>query len=129
MKAAVLGRPFHIRFGGATDFQYVADTAAAFIACADRGPEGAHVYNLHGDTVEVARIIEAINNELPTEARHLITYGGPAIPINPAMSDAAIRAALGDLPVTPLAVGVRETIRRFTDLRRENRLDASDLDT
>ena len=35
MKSAVLGRPFHIRFGGATDFQYVADTAAAFIACAD----------------------------------------------------------------------------------------------
>src|SRR4029078_2959996 len=32
MKSAVLGKPFHIRFGGATDFQYVADTAAAFIA-------------------------------------------------------------------------------------------------
>jgi len=41
MKAAVLGRPFHIRFGGATDFQYVADTAAAFISCADNAPEGA----------------------------------------------------------------------------------------
>ncbi|MGH9882544.1 MAG: NAD-dependent epimerase/dehydratase family protein, partial [Pyrinomonadaceae bacterium] len=27
MKAAVVGRPFHIRFGGRTDFQYVADTA------------------------------------------------------------------------------------------------------
>src|SRR5205823_5761982 len=26
MKAAVLGLPFHIRFSGATDFQYVADT-------------------------------------------------------------------------------------------------------
>jgi nucleoside-diphosphate-sugar epimerase len=26
MKSAILGRPFHIRFGGATDFQYVADT-------------------------------------------------------------------------------------------------------
>src|SRR4030095_339178 len=25
MKAAVLGQKFHIRFGGATDFQYVAD--------------------------------------------------------------------------------------------------------
>src|ERR1041385_8237467 len=32
MKSAVLGRPFHIRFSGATDFQYVADTASAFIA-------------------------------------------------------------------------------------------------
>ena len=38
MKAAVLRRPFHIRFAGSTDFQYVADTAAAFIACADQMP-------------------------------------------------------------------------------------------
>jgi nucleoside-diphosphate-sugar epimerase len=30
--------PFQIRFSGATDFQYVKDTAAAFIACADRAP-------------------------------------------------------------------------------------------
>src|SRR5436190_6595791 len=60
MKAAALGVPFHIRFGGATDFLYVADAAAAFLACADRAPTGAHVFNLHGQTVlieEVARLI------------------------------------------------------------------------
>src|SRR6185436_9658568 len=62
MKAAVLGIPFQIRFSGATDFQYVEDTAAAFIACADRAPEGAHVFNLHGETVEVKRIAELIND-------------------------------------------------------------------
>ena len=39
MKAAVLGVPFQIRFSGATDFQYVEDTAAAFIACADKRPK------------------------------------------------------------------------------------------
>src|SRR5262245_46686308 len=50
MKAAVLQRPFHIRFSGSTDFQFVADTAAAFIACADEMPDGAHVFNLHGAT-------------------------------------------------------------------------------
>src|SRR5206468_11214181 len=56
MKAAILGIPFHIRFSGSTDVQYVADTAAAFIACADTAPEGAHVFNLHGETIEVSRI-------------------------------------------------------------------------
>src|ERR1041384_4164567 len=61
MKAAVLGIPFHIRFSGATDFQYVEDTAAAFIRCSDAGPEGAHVFNLHGETVEVKKIAAAIN--------------------------------------------------------------------
>ena len=41
-----------VKGGDEVDFQYVADTAAAFIACADRATEGAHVFNLHGETVD-----------------------------------------------------------------------------
>jgi nucleoside-diphosphate-sugar epimerase len=128
MKAAVLGRPFHIRFSGLTDFQYVADTAAAFIAAADRAPVGAHVFNLHGDTVEIEQIVRTINAHLPESARGLVTFGGPAVPVHPFVSDAAIRAAIGDLPRTPLEVGIRETIQRFVALRDEGRLDTSDID-
>lgn len=125
MKAAVLGVPFHIRFGGATDFQYVADTAAAFIACADNAPEGAHVFNLHGETVEVARIVEVINREAGSE---LATSGGPAIPIAAALNDGAIRRVVGDLPSTPLEVGIKETMRQFSSLRDAGRLDTSDIE-
>jgi nucleoside-diphosphate-sugar epimerase len=125
MKAAVLGVPFHIRFGGATDFQYVADTAAAFIACADSAPEGAHVFNLHGETVAVARIVDVINGEAGGE---LATFGGPAIPIASAINDAAIRRAVGDLPSTPLEVGIRETMKQFAALRDAGRLDTSDIE-
>src|SRR3569832_121910 len=98
MKAAVLGRPFHIRFGGATDFQYVADTAATFIACADTTPEGAHVFNLHGETVTVERIANFINT---SSGGDLITFCGPPIPIAPAMDASAIRRMMSDLPSTP----------------------------
>src|SRR6476659_9730513 len=63
MKAAVLGRPFHIRFGGAPDFQYGADTAAAFIACTDQRPDGASVFNLHSETVAVSEVAEIINQK------------------------------------------------------------------
>src|SRR5438477_5019510 len=80
MKAAVLGVPFHIRFSGATDFQYVADTAAAFIACGDEAPEGAHVFNLHGETVDVERIVKVVNQNA---RRDLVTFSGPSIPIAP----------------------------------------------
>jgi nucleoside-diphosphate-sugar epimerase len=125
MKAAVLGRPFHIRFGGATDFQYVADTAAAFIACADRIPPGAHVFNLHGESVAVDRIAKLINQH---SAGELITYGGPPIPIAPSMNDAAIRRVIGPLPSTSLEDGVRETMQRFAALRDTGRLDTSDID-
>jgi len=125
MKAAVLGVPFQIRFSGATDFQYVKDTAAAFIACADRAPDGAHVFNLHGETVEVKRIAEVINQNA---GRDLVSFSGPPIPIAPALNDTAIRNVIGDLPSTPLEAGIGETMRRFTELRNTGRLDASDIE-
>jgi nucleoside-diphosphate-sugar epimerase len=128
MKAAVLGQPFHIRFGGATDFQYVADTAAAFISCADNAPEGAHVFNLHGETVTVERIAKFINSQVAHNNGDLITFGGPPIPIAAAMDDTAIRRVLNGLPSTPLEVGVHETMERFAALRDAGRLDTSDLE-
>jgi len=125
MKAAVLGFPFHIRFSGATDFQYVEDTAAAFIACADRAPEGAHIFNLHGETVDVETIASVINKNAE---RNLVTFAGPPIPIAPALDDAAIRKAIPDLPSTPLEPGIAETMRRFASLKNSGRLDTSDID-
>lgn len=124
MKAAVLARPFHIRFGGSTDFQYVVDTAAAFIACADNPLGGAHVFNLHGDSVQVAQIAKLINE---TAGNELITFGGPPIPVAPSMDDKSIRKLIGNLPVTSLRDGVTQTMKLFGVLRDENRLDASEL--
>lgn len=120
MKAAVLGRPFHIRFSGPTDFQYVADTAATFIASADRGLKGANVFNLHGDTEDVEKIAALIDKDL-------ITVGGPPIPIAPALSDSAIRQSIPGLPSTPLVDGIRDTMSRFSQLAKAGVLDISDL--
>jgi nucleoside-diphosphate-sugar epimerase len=125
MKATVVGRPFHMRFGGRTDFQYVADTANIFISAAISDLEGAHVFNLHGETVHVSDIIAEIERIWPHSA---ITYDETPLAIPPEIDDSKIRAALGDLPSTPLAVGVRATIERFAELHREGRLDTSDLD-
>lgn len=126
MKAAVLGRPFHIGFSGPTDFHYVADTAAAFLAAADGGPSGALVYNLHGTTHDVAEVVGAIEAERPA-ARGRITFGGPRIPIPPELDGAAFRAAYPALATTPLAVGVRATLARFQALASVGRLDTRDL--
>jgi nucleoside-diphosphate-sugar epimerase len=126
MKAAVLGRTFHIGFSGPTDFHYAADTAAAFLACAERGPQGAHVFHLHGDTLDVAEFVAAIEDEVPA-ARGALTWGGPRLPIPPRLDGGAVAAALPDLPHTPLRAGVRETIQRFRRLQERGHLDGRDL--
>src|SRR5215471_1122391 len=104
MKAAVARRPFHIRFGGRTDFQYVADTAEVFIRAATSTLEGAHVFNLHGQTIHVSEIVAEIVRTQPN-ADGRITFAAEPLAIPGEMDDTAIRAALGDLPATPLADG------------------------
>jgi nucleoside-diphosphate-sugar epimerase len=126
MKAAVLGRPYEIAFSGRTDFHYVADTAAAFVQCADGGPAGAFVYNLHGDTVDVADVVRAIEAECPS-ARGMITVRGARIPIPSHLDDGAIRRAYPRLPHTSLEAGVRATIARFRELHAAGALDQRDL--
>ncbi len=128
MKAAVIGRPFHIRFGGKTDFLYVADCAEAFIGAASTALEGAHAFNSHGETIEVAAVVGEIEKMLPS-AKGLITFDPTPLQLPPELDDSAIVAALGDIPHTSLAQGTKETIERFSLLHREGRLDTSDLDT
>jgi len=127
MKAAVVGRPFHIRFGGRTDFQYVADTADAFVRAATSNLKGAHVFNLHGETIHVGDVVSEIERVWP-DARGTITVADEPLAIPAQMDDAAIREALGPLPATTLADGVTATVARFAELRSEGRLDSSDLD-
>ncbi len=127
MKAAVVSRPFHIRFGGMTDFLYVADCADAFIRAAAVNLEGAHVFNLHGETVHMADVITEIERVIPS-AKGTITFTDAPIAMPSELDDTAIVAAIGGIPHTSLAQGVEETVERFEQLRRKGRLDTSNLD-
>jgi len=128
MKAALIGRRFEIRFSGVTDFIYAADTAAAFIACADAAPEGSHVFNVHGEAINVAAIVQLIDAHLPEDSRGLISVNGPPIPMPPSLDDTALRSLIAGLPRTSADDGIAETIRRFGALRDAGRLDTSDID-
>lgn len=119
MKAAVEERPFRIRFAGATDYQYVGDCAAAFVAAAERGPAGAAVYNLHGESVDMARMRDLIVRFGPPGTAARITVEGPVLPIPPALDGRAIARALGELPRTSLEDGVRRTMDHFRRRRQD----------
>ena len=128
MKAAVVGRPYHIRFGGRTDFQYVADTADVFIRAATSDLTGAHVFNLHGETIHLREVVAQIERVAPF-ARGTITLADQPLAIPAEMDDTSIQASLGPLPATTLVDGVGETMARFAELASERRLDISDLDS
>lgn len=127
IKAVLLGRPYHINFGGWTDFQYVDDVAKTFVHCLERPYKGSKSYNLRGAVVTVADFVKALCEVLP-EAAKLVTVGTTQIAIAYDLSDAGIERDLGPMPKTPLAAGIRETVEIFKQLHAEGRLDTSDLD-
>lgn len=128
MKAAVAGRPFHIRFGGRSDLQFVDDTARNFIRCAESGLTGARCYNLRGAVVRVATEFISLLEEVYPPARGRITCTDTQLPIAADLDDSALVADLGGVPKTPLREGIARTIAVFERLRAESRLDLSDLD-
>jgi nucleoside-diphosphate-sugar epimerase len=127
IKAALLGRPYRISFGGWTDFQYVDDVAKAFVLSLTRPYSGAKSYNLRGEVVQLADFHKALATVLP-EAAKLVTFGTQQIAIAYDLSDDAITKDLGPLPKTSLEDGIRETVAIFRKLREEGRLDTADLD-
>ncbi len=127
IKAVLLGRPYHISFGGWSDFQYVDDVAKTFVNCLDRPYSGAKSYNLRGAVVTLADFHKALSAVLP-EAATLVTLGKTQIAIAYDLSDAALERDLGPMPKTSLEAGIRETVQIFRQLQEEGRLDTSDLD-
>ena len=132
LKAALLGHPYQIGFTGPTDFQLVDDVAEIFVRCLS-APEGAHVFNVHGETTTVEDMVEQLADVLEDEGLGdrigLITCEGPNLPIPGALDDAALAGAIGDPPRTPLREGLARSFRTFARLHAEGRLDLRDLPT
>lgn len=128
MKAAVVGRDYRVAFGGSTDFLYVRDAAATFLDCAEVLEEGAHVFNLHGDSVAVSSVLSKIREALP-ESPSKLEHTDLEIPIPPSLDGRAIEGFLDRVPRTTLEDGIRETVKHFGRLQAEGRLDLSDLES
>jgi len=130
LKAALLGRRYQIGFTGPTDFQLVEDVAAIFVRCL-AAPDGAHVFNVHGETATVEDVVTMIDDVLEAaglgDRRGLVTCGGPQLPIPGALDDAALVAAIGDPPRTPLRDGLARSFSAFRALHEAGRLDLRDL--
>jgi len=126
MKAAVLGKPFKIGYGGGTDLIYTADVAHALLAASRARLDGARVYNLHGESVKIAEVIRLIEAAWPS-ARGLLSHVEEPPPFAEALDDARYQRDLGPAPRTAIRDGIRHTLDTFARLSSEGRLDAREL--
>lgn len=127
IKSVLLGRPYHISFGGWSDFQYVDDVAKTFVFALERPFTGAKSYNLRGAVITLADFHKALCAVLP-DAAQLVTIGKTQIAIAYDLSDDSLQADLGPMPKTLLVEGIRETVEIFRQLHKAGQLDTTDLD-
>lgn len=114
MLAAAAGKPYRITYGGYNGFQYVDDVAKIFIQAARTPFDGCEVFNLGGSIAPVSEVVAAIETALPG-MKGQITFEEKPLALPDGTDDSALRAALGSVPFTPLADGVRMTIEDFKE--------------
>jgi nucleoside-diphosphate-sugar epimerase len=127
MKSTVLGRPFQIRWGGATDLIHADDVARACIAASTATLEGAGVHNLHGESAKVVDVARLIEEAWPS-AKGTITHVEQSIPFPSELADPGYQRDLGPAPRTGLEDGIRKTLDEFAALQKAGRLDARELE-
>jgi nucleoside-diphosphate-sugar epimerase len=119
MLAAAAGKPFHINFGGKMQFQLASDVALQFIEAAVNPLAGTYGFNLGGEPVAVASVVEAIRQMKPNAA---ITHEDTALPFPEGFDDSALRGKFRRVYDTPLADGIRQTIAHFETCLDDGRL-------
>jgi nucleoside-diphosphate-sugar epimerase len=110
--AAVGGEPFHIPYGGRTQFNYAPDVARALVAAMRSGHQGAATANLRGSAGDIADVVAAVERLLP-EARGLLTHGEEPLALPAELQTGAFEELVGGFEWTALEEGVRLTIEHF----------------
>lgn len=119
---AVSGEGHDIPYTGPISWLYAGEAAAAFIAAVCRDGDEAVVFNLNGATVTIEEGIAMLDGIVPG---HGVKASGAALAVPSDLSDAPIRAHVGDYPAVSVADGVALTHRAFVQLRDTGRLVAS----
>lgn len=127
IKAVAAEQPYRISYGGLQDLQYVGDVAATFVRALSAPFEGASAFNLRGTVTSIETFHQTLVKVAP-QAAELISHGDQQLPIAPDLDDSRLSTQLGPLPRTSLEDGIRETLERFVALRKQGRLDLSDLE-
>lgn len=122
MLAAAAGRPYEIALGGTWTYHHADDAAACLIAVARSGIEGAPVFNLGGNVLDMTEVVAAIERAAPG-AKDSITVAETPLAIPSSLDDSALKEAVPGIAWRPFAVGAEETISAFRRLIASGAVD------
>jgi UDP-glucuronate 4-epimerase len=125
--AATTGQTYRVPYGGPQQLQYAPDVARAFIDASDAAVAGAPVFDLGGDTTDVAELIAAIERVVPESAGTITFDSDNLLPFPSGPNDSGVEALIGRRSDTPLDDAIRHTVERFRVLLQRG-LMSPDLD-
>jgi UDP-glucuronate 4-epimerase len=108
MAAAARGEPYAISFGGRTELHYAADVARAFVRATRAEDASAEVYDMPGEPIHMRDVVAAIEAAAPGAD---VTFADERLPFPDELPGRRF-----DVPVTPTAEGVAQTIEHFRRL-------------
>jgi nucleoside-diphosphate-sugar epimerase len=110
MRAAAEGKPYTIRFTGATGMDYARDVGTIFARAATETPDGAHAFSLQGQLATMDDVLAAIHAVVPDAQ---VKAEGPELMFAAQLDEEPLHALLPNLERTPLLEGTRETIEFY----------------
>jgi len=111
--AAASGQPYEVPFRGPVSWLHAGEVASAFLAALARPHDRAVVFDINGVASTVEESIGLLNALSPSA---MITCSGSPLPFPMELSDAPVRAYLGDYGSVSLESGIRSTLAAFEDL-------------
>jgi len=119
--AAAAGQPFHINYGGNTQFQSASDCALQFILAADQALPGAFAFNMGGSITPIRDVVQLIMQIAPAAQ---ITYDEKPLAFPDGFDDSELRRQFSTVYETPLDQGFRETFGAFRTYLEQGRITA-----
>ena len=124
MLAAALGEPYDIPYTGNVSHLSAAEVASAFIHCVAFDGDGAFVFDIFGESINIDDTIKMINTIKPNSK---ISSSGSNMPFPSILSDEPLRNHLkeriGDYGMIDTMTMISETIKAFEILIQNGTID------
>ena len=110
--------PFEMPYQGRENYHFVEDVGAHFAACTLQRFEGFGAFNIKGRTIAIADFLNLVEQQaealgMGRFAQLSIAEGAPPNLFVSDLNHEKIEATFTDLPLTPIAEGIRKSLQEF----------------